>query len=850
MTTKFYTNVAVSGNNILLRGYDDGKRVAEKIPYSPYLFVDDRSGNVENKYRTITGRPAARMDFDTIKEARKFVADYKDVSGMSVYGMTQFQYAYIYDTYKGMIDYDPSHVSVVSIDIEVDILNSTGFPDIQEAANEVTLITISRNGFRSVFGCGDYEIHGPNIKYYKCKDEYALLQSFLDVWNSVEYSPDIVTGWNIEFFDIPYLVNRIIKVLGEFGAKKLSPWNYLTTTMIENRGQQNQVYTPVGVAVLDYIHLYKKFAFKQQESYSLDHIAQEELGEKKLDTTPYGGLAGLQRNHWQKYVEYNIRDVDLVDKLDEKLKLIELVMSIAYDAKINYNDAFTTVRAWDVIIHNYLLDRCKVIPQLKVKDNSYGIMGGYVRDVQTGMHKWVVSFDLNSLYPHIIMQYNMSAETMRGRYPGSISGDKLLEGMLNDPHNREILESNNYSVTANGCLFDQSEVGFLPALMERMYDDRKEFQGKMKALKKQYEALSDKTTPEAAALSKEVARWHNAQMAKKIQLNAAYGAHANAYFRWFDPDFAEGITSSGQLTTRWIERKLNDYLNKTLKTQDVDYILACDTDSVYLTLDALVAKVIPEQYQHDTQRIVKFIDKLCVETFEPFIESCFEELRAYMNAGRQKMKMKRECIADKGIWTAKKRYILNVWNQEGTAYEKPKLKMMGIEAIRTSTPAVCRTAIKDALSVIMNKDETALQDYVMDFRMKFSDMDFESVAFPRGVKDLEKYADAATVFKKGCPIAVKGALVYNHLLKQTKLDKVYEPISSGSKVKFSYLVEPNPAHCKVISASGNMPKELGLDKYIDHNEQFEKSFLEPIRTITEAIGWRCEKKATLEDFFM
>lgn len=290
---KFYTNVAAVGNNILLRGYDNGRRVEKKVPYSPYLFVP-AGKDVETKYRTLDGRAVGRMDFDTIKEARRFVSDYKDVDGMPIYGMTNFQYTYIYDNYKGMIDYDPAIVSVVGIDIEVDILSSTGFPDIQEAANEITLITISRNGKKAVFGCGEYAVHDDNIKYYKCKDEYSLLTAFIEVWNSAEFSPDIVTGWNIEFFDVPYLVNRIIRVLGEFYAKKLSPWNFLTTTTIENRGQTNQVYTPVGITVLDYMHLYKKFAFKQQESYSLDHICEDELGEKKLDTSEYGGLAGLQ----------------------------------------------------------------------------------------------------------------------------------------------------------------------------------------------------------------------------------------------------------------------------------------------------------------------------------------------------------------------------------------------------------------------------------------------------------------------------------------------------------------------------------------------------------------------------
>jgi DNA polymerase elongation subunit (family B) len=702
----------------------------------------------------------------------------------------------------------------------------------------------------STFGCGEFNNKNPDkVTYYKCADEAALLRVFLEMWNSSDYSPDIVTGWNVEFFDIPYLVNRINKVLGESYAKRLSPWGYLTTTQIELRGQMNTVYTPVGITVLDYMQLYKKFAFKQQERYTLDHICSEELGEKKVDYGEYGNLAGLQRNNWQKYVEYNIRDVELVDMLDDKLKLIELVLSVAYDAKVNYSDAFATVRPWDVLIHNYLLDRNIAVPQAEFSGNDAdSIMGGYVKEVQAGMHNWVVSLDLNSLYPHIIMQYNISPEMYRGKYPDEFTIDNLLEGYLDNPEHRKVLVDNNYATTANRCMFDQSKDGFLSTLMEKMYVDRTVYKKKMIECKKEYEALENKKSPEGVQLIKDIARYDNLQMAKKIQLNSGYGALANKYFRWYENDFAEAITSSGQLTTRWIENKLNLYLNKLLKTTDFDYVIACDTDSVYLTLDALVKKVYGTE-QQDKKKIVEFLDGVCVQKLEPYIDKCYEELRVYMNAAKQKMKMKREAIADKGIWTAKKRYILNMYNLEGVAYDKPKLKMMGIEAIRTSTPSVVRDAIKQALTVIMNETEESLQNYVCDFRNQFENMPFDQVAFPRGVKELEKWADNSSVYKKGTPIAVKGALIYNHALRQRKLETKYETIESGNKIKFSYLLTPNPLQCSVISAAGDIPVEFNLEKYVDKGMQFEKSFLEPMNTIVSAIGWECEKRSSLDSFF-
>ena len=850
--SKFYTYVALSKNDILLRGYEDGKRIQEQIPYKPYLFVPTPK---ETKYRTLEGRGVGRVDFDSIREARDFLSQYKDVHGSAVYGLNNYVYTFIYDYYRGEIEYDPSLISVCSIDIEVDIANDKGFPDIQAAENEITLITMSRNGKKVVFGCGDYVNSNPDVTYYKCTDEVALLRSFIEIWNSVEYSPDIVTGWNVEFFDIPYIVNRIIRVLGMSQARKLSPWLYLNERKVPRlggrEGEYNQVWEPVGVTVLDYMQLYKKFGYSIQESYSLDHISFVELGERKLDYGEYGSLAGLQTGNWQMYVDYNIRDVELVDRLDDKLKLIELVYAMAYDAKVNYQDTFTTVRAWDVIIHNYLLERNIVVPQISIPENDRGILGGYVKDPQVGMHKWVVSLDLNSLYPHIIMQYNISPETFAGWLNGTDECwekeeaerrlIRVLDGDL-QPH-AEYIQGEDITVAANLTTFKRDKMGFLPTLMQKYYDERVIYKGKMIEAKKAYE-LPD---ADKGQLSKTIAKYNNMQMAKKIQLNSAYGALGNKYFRWYRNEFAEAITSSGQLTTRWIERKLNVYLNKSFKTEDVDYVIACDTDSVYIKADKFI-ELAGKEMTKDQE--VAYLDKVCVKVLEPYIDKCYHELKGYVNGFAQKMVMKRECIADKGIWTAKKRYILNVYNQEGVQYAKPKLKMMGIEAIRTSTPQVCRDGIKHALEVIMNKTEKDLQDYVLDFRDEFQTMSFEQVASPRSVSELDKYVDRSSIFQKGTPINVKGALIYNFYIKKLGLDKKYEPINSGQKIKYAYCLSPNPLHASVIACPSELPKEFGMDQYIDRGKQFDKAFLEPIKTITGASGWEVEHKATLEDFFV
>jgi DNA polymerase elongation subunit (family B) len=420
---------------------------------------------------------------------------------------------------------------------------------------------------------------------------------------------------------------------------------------------------------------------------------------------------------------------------------------------------------WDIIIHNYLLSRGIVVPIVEKGAKDSQIVGAYVKDPQVGMHKWVVSFDLNSLYPHLIMQYNISPETYVEMIEG-LSIESILDGALNDGYADQAREQNR-TIAASGCMFDRDYQGFLPTLMQKMYNDRVKFKKQMLAAKQAYE--KDKSYE----IEKEIARCHNMQLAKKIQLNSAYGALSNIYFRWFNRDLAESITKSGQLSIRWMERKINAYLNKQLKTGDVDYVIACDTDSMYLDLGELVNQTCEGK---STDQIVKYLDTACEKIFEPFINKSYEELAQYVNAYDQKMVMKREAIADKGIWTAKKRYILNVYNNEGVQYTEPKLKLSGIEAVRSSTPSACRDNIKAALKLIMTSSEDDLIAFIANFREEFKRLPFEQIAFPRSVRGLSTYYDSNTIYRKSTPIHVRGALIYNHMLKKNGLQNKYQAI--------------------------------------------------------------------------
>jgi DNA polymerase elongation subunit (family B) len=858
---RFYTTVQQYGNNIFVRGYEHGKRFQRKIPYQPYLFV--RGGNsVKSEFKTLDGHFVSKIQFEDIDSARRYVKNYEDVEGHTIYGLDRWIYPFINDFYPGKIEYDASLISVLSIDIETD--SESGFPNIETADKAIISIAMKCRGNMTVLGLKPYTATD-DVEYIHCSTEQVLLEKFLELWNSEKYSPDIVTGWNVEFFDMPYIVNRIRRILSDKHVKMLSPYNIMVVRKFSIAGRDYENEHPVGINVLDYLSLYKKFTFAQQESFKLDHIAFIELGEKKLDyySLGYESLDDLYKRDHQTFIDYNIRDVLLVDKLDKKLGLLDQVYALAYDGKVNMIDTLTTVTMWDVIIHNYLLTQGTVIPMPKRSEKKRKIEGAYVKDPQVGKHDWVVSFDLNSLYPHLIMQYNISPDTLVhqiDRYAnvealdeqGELTDFRITDSIgmfiedreLDKETIRKFLADNNCTITPTGCLFTKEKQGFLPKLMEAMYEDRSAWKKKMIEAKKQYEV-----TP-SAALESEIARCHNMQLAKKIQLNSAYGALGNNFFRWFDPRIAESITKAGQLSIRWIEKKMNLYLNNLLKTESVDYVIACDTDSMYLNLGPLVTKFIGDL---PVEKIVPKLDKVCSEKFEPFIDKCYEELAEYVNAYAQKMKMKREAIANKGIWTGKKHYILNVWNNEGVAYKEPKLKMMGIEAVKSSTPPACKESIKEALGIIMNQNQDDLIEYIENLRCKFNTLPFEEIAFPRSVKEMNKYYDPAMGYKKisrsGVPIHVRGALVFNHMIMKRKLQHLHQLIGDGDKIRYCYLLVPNHLQENVIATPGKLPTELNLNQFIDYDQQFQKGFLEPINAIAQVIGWQTERRASLEDFF-
>ena len=830
----FYTNVQLVGDDLLYLGYEEGpggllERIQRRMKFSPTLFVVT---DKETKYKTLDGRYAKPVRFESVREARGFVDKYRDVEGFDVHGYDRYLYQYISEEFPNEVDFDLKTLKITSLDIEVACEN--GFPNVQECAEPLLSITVQDYTTKQikVWGTRPYENTRKDVEYVYCDDEEHLLNCFLAYWG-VEF-PDVLTGWNVELYDIPYICGRLERLFGAKKMKQMSPWNIVHREEMEIKGRTQILYNMYGVSVLDYMDLYKKFTYTNQESYRLDHIASVELGQNKLDHSEFENFKEFYTQDWQKFIDYNIIDVELVLRLEDKMKLIELAIALAYDAKVNMKDVYYQVRMWDTLIYNYLKNRNLVVPPAKRSNKNEKYAGAYVKEPIPGKYDWVVSFDLNSLYPHLIMQYNISPETLVERRHPTVTVDRIL--------NEEIEPDPNFALCANGSQYRKDVHGFLPEMMQKIYDERVQSKKLMLIAKQEYEKTPTKE------IEKAISKYNNIQMARKIQLNSAYGAIGNQYFRYYDLRNAEAITLSGQVSIRWIENRMNGYLNKLLQTDGEDYVIASDTDSIYLNLGPLVGKFLSAK-SGDKTAIVELLDKICKEKLEPFIQSSYEELANYVAAYDQKMIMKRENIADRGIWTAKKRYILNVWDSEGVRYKEPKLKMMGIEAVKSSTPAPCRSAIKQALTIMMTKTEEDLISFIDRFKDEFDSLPPEDIAFPRSVNGLSKFKAHGTVYSKGCPIHVRGTLLYNFHVAQRKLEYKYPLVQEGEKIKFLYLRRPNKIGENVISFLNTFPRELDLEKSVDRDAQFKKAFLDPLHIITDVIGWKTEKVSNLEFLF-
>lgn len=821
---KFYTSVERFGNNILYRGYEHGKPVARKEKFMPTLYTN--SGN-DSGWKTLDGRPLSSILFDDMRTASDYIKKFSNVNGMEIHGMNNFVFQYITNKFPDDISFDYKLVNVMNIDIEVQ--SDDGFPEPDEANYPVISIALTdKKGRYMVWGLGDYDNTREDVSYMRCRDEYNLLTRFLEYYEL--NMPDVITGWNTKFFDLPYLINRITKVGGDKMTKRFSPWGLVNPRKVTIMGQENHYYEIVGVQQLDFLDIFKKFGYSygQQESYRLDHVAHTVLGEKKIDYSEHGNLYTLYKEDYQKFIDYNIKDVELVQRMMDKTGLMQLTMTIAFKGGVNFVDAFGTTNIWDSFIYRVLNKQYIAAPP-KTEKAKTTYPGGFVKEPAIGLHEWVSSFDLNSLYPNIIIQWNMSPETVLNGIIPNVSVESVLESGLTPPPDR--------CVSPTGICFRKDKQGVIPAIIDQLYSERRVTKKTMLETQQEYENTKNEM------LQSKLVQLDNEQMAIKILMNSLYGALGNRYFRYFDQRVAEAITAAGRLAIKWAERAVNEGMNQILETQDKDYVIAIDTDSLYINMSSIVDKFNPKDP-------VKFLDKICAGHFEPkIIAPAYARLAEITNSYEPRMEMGREVIADKAIWVAKKRYILNVHNNEGVQYEEPKLKMMGIEAVKSSTPQIVRDKFKEVFKVIIGGSESETQRFISEFMSLFSNLPPEDVSFPRGVKELDKWAGSDTVYIKGTPIHVRGSLLFNDAIQRAGLQKKYEPVKQGEKVKFVYLKTPNPLNENVVAYPHLLPKELNLHKYIDYDLMFDKTFLDPLTAILDAVGWSVKEQASLEEFF-
>lgn len=891
---EFYLSVEQIGNVIHERFIDsNGTEQIRSTEYQPTMFHHAMAGT-ESPYRDIYDKVCVKKQFANIKDAKNWMQRMKD-TGMEALGMDDFRLAYISDSYRNEIDYDKDRIRVASLDIEV---TAPEFPDPREAKYAIDAIT-HYDSVEDKFFVYDLVNDGleewckskvdendipadvlERIVYMPFGTEKALLSAYIKDWK--QRTPAIVTGWNSDKFDMAYMITRYKHVFGPNVIRFFSPFGKVTEkTTTDDYGNEQLGYTILGVALMDGMDLYKKFSFTPQPSYKLDAIAESETGKNKVEYS--GALNQLRRSDHQTYITYNIGDVLRVLDIDGKRNFIELVMSVAYYAKINYPGVMSPLKTWDAIIYNSLREDKKVIPENR-KHIKTPYDGAYVKTPIISAYKYMVSFDYTSLYPMIIIQDNISPETIRGSFDARPM-EEYIAGTAPRP-------SDEFSCSPNGWMYTKEFKGVIPVEIEKVFKQRKMWKGRMTTAERNLEifkhyvehagdeafhhtfdfivpftdedkatiARMNKGTLKAymKLCEKKISQCNTAQLNRKISINSLYGALGNEHFRYFDIRNASAITLFGQLAIQWTERKVNEYLTGLCGEEPTGYVKYADTDSLYVCMDKVIDKVGGESRFKSDKQWIDFLDKFSSERMEPMIQKATNELCVYMNNMENKMYMDREIIAgpplgSKGLgsfWTAKKRYAANVWDSEGTRYEKPKVKIMGMETQRSSTPLAVKKFLKESIRRILQEGELSLQELYTQFEKEYKQLDYREIAGVSSANNISKWNDGAGFPIKGTPNHIKGALFFN---RHTRGIDGITPIQEGEKVMILPLHEKNPwqADCIAWPSGTRMPEAIHDDmmKWIDYSGMFKKHVVSPLQTMTQACKIDYEKRASLADMF-
>ncbi len=830
----FYTDITLHRGQIYFSGYESGKKFIKQEDFKPTLAIEC---NEDLGWTTIYGQNVKHINFDSITEFNEYKKNFSDV--FEFHGNISPIYQFIGDKFPDKVKYNNKDIKIFLYDIET--IDETGefkgFPKPEDAPVEVVSVSIKnlKDNKTYLFSLRDWNesesiknvtITGEIIHEY-FETEVELLKFFCNFF--AEECPDVLVGYNNKIFDDPYMLNRIDSTLGKTWLNKLSPIGVVNFKFKTNeQGIVSCNYSIKGLQIFDFLELYKKFSQNSRESYKLSFIAQYELEDDKIEYEEYDNIRDFYLQNPQKFQDYNLNDTELIYKLDKKLGYFDLVCTIAYISKINLEDVMSPIKTWDSIIYDFLSNHNIVIPPGK-NARKEDFPGAYVHPPVPGIYDWVVSFDLNSLYPHEIIQHNISPETI-------IEGERLdvsLTDIDEKYFDEDFRNETDWNLSGAGYYFSKEIKGFLPKLMETYYNDRKEIKRQMMVEKKKKNG--DKNL---------IARLNNEQLAKKINLNSAYGMLSSVYCRYFDLRLATAITLSARLAVKWKAIKVDEFFQKKFKLNSTKWIFS-DTDSAYFCLD-FIANKFPDS---SSKEIVNILDKFCETVISPEIERNYVDLAERLNAGKNVLKSEREVITEKYLITGKKRYCCLVWDDEGVRYDKPKLKVTGIEIVRSSTPNAIKPYMKDSIKVLMKRPDKIIE-FVNKVRIEFNKMSPEEIAFPRSVSNVKKYTDKTKMFKKGTPIGVRAAILYNNYIEEYDLDS--EKIFDGDKIKFFYALVPNIFYNEnVFGYINKIPNREEIIKFIDYNTQFNKVYFDVIKNICKVIGIDLKKVETtkLDELF-
>jgi DNA polymerase elongation subunit (family B) len=822
MTNLCYTFVGRKSNKILFRGYKDGKRIQSgEIAYKPSLYTPLESG-AQSDYQTIYGEPLKKIEFSSIRDANNFIRDYKDV--FRIHGNTQFEYDFLHSNFPDTINASIEDINVVSVDIETKVTDGE-FPNPELAKEEITVITIIDRKTKKVTALGT--LAASHDGYTRYATESEMLLAFIDHIRVSD--PDIITGWNVDYFDFAYLCTRINNVLGESAMERLSPFGEVRKKIDVINEREQMRFEIVGRTILDMMDLYKKFRLITRASYKLDYIAEIELGENKV-SNPYGSFREFYEKDPQLFLQYNIHDAMLVDRLETKLGFVYLSVVLAYLTKCNFADVFSPVKMWENYITSILKNENTFVARKSMSNSGFTpIEGGYVKQPVPGIYEWLVSLDFGSLYPSIIMALNMSPETLID-YDPEFTVDEFLAG--------KYVADSDKCLAVNGTTYRKDKLGVVPRLTKVVFDLRKSAKKEMLSNKRMYEETHD------IKYKAEADRLNVLQQSAKVLGNALYGSLSNEYFMFFDTRIAEGVTKTGQYLIRKSGKELSDYVNKLVGTDSVDYNVYSDTDSCYIVCNSLVEKYLSSIT--DEQKIVDALDKIVKNKLQVCVDAAIEDAAKTMNVYENVLTIKREAISSSAVWVAKKRYAQRVLDNEDVRYSEPEYKVTGIETNRSSTPDLVRGWLMDAIKIMLDtNDVEQVKSFVDKCRTEFTKKRVEEISFPRGVNNLAKWQG----YPSGTPIAVRAAMLHNDMVKKKNLTGKVREISEGDKIKYTYLIEPNPLRANVIGFVDELPQEFGLHRYVDYDKQFDKAFFGPLKNITDAASWKLVEEAVLEGFF-